>query len=362
MASDLEHTPHACPVLVTLASPGARPSERLLSLSAQRVNEDARRSRRYVCGWLSSSVTTAAFSAHLIALGHLPMAQGTQFFPVYEPLRLELLAGTLKQAEQGFWWPIQHWLFPMSSGASSVISSHPHASVVPRPLAGEVQQEVVLVSTLLATWRRALSLPLTFAPARWTGATTLPPHAAAKAHYQIHQARQLGLKSHHDIITLAMHCLLLDLRLHEHARVRALIDQAARGTASLSTLLAPLQRQQLATDCHRPEPCRSIPLSLTSQLAIATTECLVNNDQCTVCQRQGLPILPLRKAVVPRLAHESPLPDDNTRMGWRTLRAGYLYVLLDRQVWQAYQVTPDGYLRQFNPLPACGHQRDTVGR
>ncbi|MFJ2548601.1 hypothetical protein ACIOVF_19315 [Pseudomonas sp. NPDC087612] len=248
---DLEHTPHACPVLVTLASPGARPSERLLSLSAQRVNEDARRSRRYVCGWLSSSVTTAAFSAHLIALGHLPMAQGTQFFPVYEPLRLELLAGTLKQAEQGFWWPIQHWLFPMSSGASSVISSYPHASVVPRPLAGEVQQEVVLVSTLLATWRRALSLPLTFAPARWTGATTLPPHAAAKAHYQIHQARQLGLKNHHDIITLAMHCLLLDLRLYEHARVRALIDQAARGTASLSTLLAPCNDnswQRIVTD------------------------------------------------------------------------------------------------------------------
>ncbi|KJK12713.1 T6SS effector BTH_I2691 family protein [Pseudomonas sp. 2(2015)] len=98
-------------------------------------------------------------------------------------------------------------------------------------------------------------------------------------------------------------------------------------------------------------------MSLTSQLAIATTECLVNNDQCTVCQRQGLPILPLRKAVVPRLAHEYPLPDDNTRMGWRTLRAGYLYVLLDRQVWQAYQVTPDGYLRQFNPYqPAATNE------
>ncbi|UVL63765.1 hypothetical protein LOY54_11045 [Pseudomonas sp. B21-032] len=98
-------------------------------------------------------------------------------------------------------------------------------------------------------------------------------------------------------------------------------------------------------------------MSLTSQLAIATTECLVNNDQCTVCQRQGMPILPLRKAVVPRLAHEYPLPDDNTRMGWRTLRAGYLYVLLDRQVWQAYQVTPDGYLRQFNPYqPAATNE------
>ncbi|PTX03579.1 hypothetical protein DBL07_11730 [Achromobacter mucicolens] len=34
----------------------------------------------------------------------------------------------------------------------------------------------------------------------------------------------------------------------------------------------------------------------------------------------------------------------------RTLREGYLYVLLDKQEWQAYEVTPDGALRQFNPF------------
>jgi len=34
----------------------------------------------------------------------------------------------------------------------------------------------------------------------------------------------------------------------------------------------------------------------------------------------------------------------------RTLREGYLYVLLDKREWQAYQVTPEGALRQFNPF------------
>ncbi|WP_304466143.1 T6SS effector BTH_I2691 family protein [Erwinia sp. JUb26] len=34
----------------------------------------------------------------------------------------------------------------------------------------------------------------------------------------------------------------------------------------------------------------------------------------------------------------------------RTLRMGYLYVLLDKTVWQGYEVTAEGFLRQFNPL------------
>ncbi|OAE59699.1 hypothetical protein A7J67_06420 [Achromobacter xylosoxidans] len=32
------------------------------------------------------------------------------------------------------------------------------------------------------------------------------------------------------------------------------------------------------------------------------------------------------------------------------MRQGYVYVLLDKEIWHAYQVTPEGYLRQFNPF------------
>lgn len=89
-------------------------------------------------------------------------------------------------------------------------------------------------------------------------------------------------------------------------------------------------------------------MTLSSQLENTAVETCLPLDQCNACTRQGLPILPLRKALVPR-ASEDTGAMSNSRMGLRTLRAGYLYVLLDEQTWQAYQVTPDGYLRQFNP-------------
>ncbi|EHC5872687.1 hypothetical protein JR782_003504 [Salmonella enterica subsp. enterica serovar Eastbourne] len=79
---------------------------------------------------------------------------------------------------------------------------------------------------------------------------------------------------------------------------------------------------------------------------------------CNACQRSGLPILPLRAAYAPmpgatrkRKASTSselssvPMRHDQPR----TLRQGYLYVLLDKMEWQAYQVTPEGALRQFRP-------------
>lgn len=93
-------------------------------------------------------------------------------------------------------------------------------------------------------------------------------------------------------------------------------------------------------------------MTLGTQLSIAIAETAVSKDQCKACQRKGLPILPLRHALVPRSPNEPVRPDTvriDTRLGLRTLRAGYLYVLLDRKIWQAYQVSPDGYLRQFNP-------------
>ena len=69
---------------------------------------------------------------------------------------------------------------------------------------------------------------------------------------------------------------------------------------------------------------------------------------CKACQRQGLPILPLRRAVVPDTRPGSD-PATQTRMGLRTLRSGYLYVLLDQRIWHAYEVTAQGHLRRFNP-------------
>ena len=82
---------------------------------------------------------------------------------------------------------------------------------------------------------------------------------------------------------------------------------------------------------------------------------------CKACQRTGLPIFPLRVAAVPRAlvssAWQPVVPKQDAQLtggefkyALRTLRMGYVYVLLDRRVWQGYQVTADGYLRQFDPM------------
>ncbi|WP_095158977.1 T6SS effector BTH_I2691 family protein [Pseudomonas sp. Irchel 3E13] len=79
---------------------------------------------------------------------------------------------------------------------------------------------------------------------------------------------------------------------------------------------------------------------------------------CRVCQRSGLPILPLRAAYAPEPWYTQALPLNRgsevkaVRMRLeqpRILRQGFLYVMLDGREWQAYKITPEGMLRQFPP-------------
>jgi hypothetical protein len=236
---DLVHTPLACPILVTLAAPSIPCSQQLLAISALRAQEDLGRHKRYVCGWLSSCAPARQLSAHIISLGHILQELDRAFVPIYEPVRLELRAGTFSRNDEGPWWPIRHWLLPTSSGASSVLTGVPERGAIPDIRATAVQQDAPMVSALLSNWRRALHLPLTYAPARWSGPTALPPQAAAKAYMQILQARKMGLTHQDDILTLALYHLVLHPRLHEHVGVRALIEQAVKGQAPLSQLLTP---------------------------------------------------------------------------------------------------------------------------
>jgi hypothetical protein len=97
-------------------------------------------------------------------------------------------------------------------------------------------------------------------------------------------------------------------------------------------------------------------MSLISQrISHAIAESAIPSTPCQLCQRKGIPILPLRKALVPDLrpAYRAPLVGGSrveTRLGVRTLRMGFLYMLLDRELWHAYEVTEHGHLRRFNPL------------
>jgi hypothetical protein len=96
------------------------------------------------------------------------------------------------------------------------------------------------------------------------------------------------------------------------------------------------------------------------QYADASEQASLLPSGCKVCERSGIPIFPLRVAAVPKALMNSgwkpavPQQDAELTGGafkyvLRTLRMGYLYVLLDKRVWLAYQVTAEGYLRQFDP-------------
>jgi len=95
--------------------------------------------------------------------------------------------------------------------------------------------------------------------------------------------------------------------------------------------------------------------------AIASQQATSMPSGCKACQREGIPIFPLRVAAVPRGLVNSnwrpvvpkqdvELTGGEFKYALRTLRAGYLYVLLDNKVWLSYQVTAEGYMRQFNPF------------
>jgi len=101
-------------------------------------------------------------------------------------------------------------------------------------------------------------------------------------------------------------------------------------------------------------------MSVSTTLGRAIRHAVPNpTDACKACERTGLPILPLRSAYAPTPTATSKRPfaggGDLVAVPMRldqprTLREGYLYVLLDKREWQAYQVTPEGALRQFNPF------------
>ena len=97
--------------------------------------------------------------------------------------------------------------------------------------------------------------------------------------------------------------------------------------------------------------------SVAADIAI-NEACPVPTGICSTCQRSGLPILPLRAAYAPEPWYTQALPLNRgaevkaVRLRAdqpRTLRSGYLYVLLDNREWQAYEISPEGALRQFPP-------------
>lgn len=94
-------------------------------------------------------------------------------------------------------------------------------------------------------------------------------------------------------------------------------------------------------------------MTLSSQLGITVQEMLpLPLGSCKACARPGIPILLLREAAIPwtpALNKHGASTHPGLQQTLRVLRSGYVYVLLDGNVWQAYQVTDAGHLRLFDP-------------
>lgn len=231
---DLPRAPVLHPVLVCLGSPGSSPDISLLEATAQAAERDLHRRKRHVCGWLLSEAPPSAVAAHLTALCRLPDASGaTTFHPVYEPLRLELLAALFERAEQGPWWPIERWVFVTSGGSLASLKGQPHArSGLPAGALG-VQQDIALIEAVLAIWKAS-----TLFANNTIKVPAFPPFAAVRAFNHINDARGLGLSAEQDIRALALHWLCLHPQLHTLTAVRDMISASIHQQYPLSAQMA----------------------------------------------------------------------------------------------------------------------------
>ncbi|EKT4561272.1 hypothetical protein QEM42_002445 [Pseudomonas putida] len=244
--ADLAHAPHLHPVLVCLASPGAMPSRTLLELTARTAQRGLHQRRRYLSGWLFSEAAPVTLAAHVSALCRIPNAERAfSFYPVYEPVRLELLAATFERVEQGPWWPVSNWLFLSSGGRlSSLKGQSGQRHPLPRP-ARRIQDDVPLIEQVLAMWR------VLRAGSQDASHCQIPPFAAVRASNHIDDARRLGLSTQEDIVVFALHHLCIHPRLHTVAAVRRMVDAAVGDHRPLAPMLA---RYSEAQWCHLIDP------------------------------------------------------------------------------------------------------------
>lgn len=235
--TDLAHTPLACPLLVRLAGPGEQPSERWLHLSARYAQEDAAYRKRYIGGWLISAEAPEMVAKQLAIACLLPRRGGPpRFLPLYEPVRLELLAHTLQGDIRSWLWPLRLWCHPSSSGGLNLLEGEPGEAGPNLLAAADVQAQVPLVNALLAAWRHSLQGEQRYGLWRWDGDELLPPAAAVLAYQQISQARSMGLTEETDILVLALHRLTLHPLLHQHPLVRDAVVRAVHRKASLAAI------------------------------------------------------------------------------------------------------------------------------
>jgi hypothetical protein len=231
--TDLPQVPHLHPILVCLASPTEPLSTSLLELTARAGLMDLKHRKRSICGWLLSDSPASVIAPHLTSICQLPSGTGEHdFFPIFEPVRLELFSAAFEQVDRGPWWPIKRWILLTSGGLPVSVTSRQGAHYPIPAHARDMQNDAALIEELLAAWRTILTCPMA------NSLLPLPQVAAVRASEYIQQARKLGLSGADDIQTLALHLLCIHPRLHSHPDVLAMINTALKEQRPLADLFA----------------------------------------------------------------------------------------------------------------------------
>jgi hypothetical protein len=239
---DLSHSPQRCPALVRVAEPAFA---ELLTAAVDFVAKEREHSKRYVCGFIATPESPETLAQAIVALGCTGDALQQQYFPVHEPLRLALLAAFPSPEVRSAWAPDRHWLLPAGNEGyaefSSAAGTSEHATAV--------QRDAPLIALLLKLWYRLRQRPQIAASWRQPRGP-LPSAALMAAYEQIRGARRLGLKERDDVLVCALFHLLVHPRLHEHARVRALIAQSVTQGLPLNDTLGRFDNQHLHNIVH----------------------------------------------------------------------------------------------------------------
>ncbi|WP_332607719.1 hypothetical protein [Achromobacter sp. ESBL13] len=245
LRADLAHDTSACPKLITLAEAGQRFDLDALRLTVNTALAEPIGGKRMVCGWLNSPSPLAVLAEDLAQRCLVPDQDAQRVIPLFEPLRLELLAVSLRERMGSWLNPITQWIVPNSAGRLLQLRSHNNT---PTPVFDtadmNAQHLAPLVGNVLTAWKRLADQPM---PA---DARVLAPlmqdkpgpatHAAAKVLSHLRRTHVLGLRNASDRVTFALKHLTVHPHLETHPRIQQCIQEAVAGKARLLDSFAAL--------------------------------------------------------------------------------------------------------------------------
>ena len=207
LAWSLEH----CPQLLLLASPGQQCDEVIIKRSEDYSRQEVLYEKRYVCGWLRSSLPPDEMAVWLAELNK--RFNTGAVVPIFEPLRLDLLRFTASsEALAALLNAVIHWYFMSSAGELVTLSGDGEDEW---QLNWGIEQAQIYASDiwrLLTAWKNV--------------AHTLPPDAASRAMKCWSATERVGLHHLSDKLYLALNALTLPVDITRHAAIEALLRQA----------------------------------------------------------------------------------------------------------------------------------------